>query len=118
LTGWKVDIKGESEAAVSINELFKSEDPDGTEAPVPESSEDGSDQNSQEQALVDAPDSTDAEHQVDTAADAEIKVDADTFEAEMPESLEEKKEVVVDAEENAETLDVDDANDDSDDESE
>ncbi len=103
LTGWKVDIKGESEATVSIDELFKPEDPDETEAPVPESSEDGSDQSSQEQVVVDAPDSTDAEHQANTAGDAEVEVDADTFEAEIPE-----KEVVVDA----------DANDDSDDESE
>ena len=28
LTGWKVDIKGESEATVSINELFKPEEPE------------------------------------------------------------------------------------------
>ena len=110
LTGWKVDIKGESEAAVSIDELFKPEAPDGTE--------DESDQSAQEQVVVDAPDSTDAEHQVDTAADAEVEVDADTFEAEIPERLDADKEVVVDAEENAETLDVADANDGSDDESE
>lgn len=118
LTGWKVDIKGESEATVSIDELFKPEDPDETEAPVPESSEDGSDQSSQEQVVADAPDATDAEYQVDTAADAEVEVDADTFEAEIPEGLDAEEEVVVDAEENAETLDVADANDDSDDESE
>ena len=109
LTGWKVDIKGESEAAVSIDELFKSEDPDGTEAPVPDSSEDGSDQNPQEQALVDAPDSTDE--------DVEVVTDADTVETEMPERLDEESEAVMDAEGNAETLDIADANDDSDDES-
>ena len=108
LTGWKVDIKGESEAAVSIDELFKSETPDGTETPVSERSADGSDQNPQEQLLIDAPDSTDAEQQVDTTED--------TFEAEMPESLDEKKEVVVEAEENAETLDVADPDDDFDEE--
>ena len=73
LTGWKVDIKGESEAAVSIDELFKSEDPDGTDAPVPDNSEDESDQNPQEQALVDALDSTDE--------DVEGVADADTVEA-------------------------------------
>ena len=109
LTGWKVDIKGESEAAVSIDELFKSEDTDGTDAPVPDSSEDGSDQNPQEQALVDAPDSTDE--------DVKVEADADAVEAEMPERLDEESEAVVDAEGNAETLDVADANDDSDDES-
>ena len=109
LTGWKVDIKGESEAAVSIDELFKSEDPDGTDASVPDSAEDGSDQNLQEQALVDAPDSTDE--------DVEVEADADTVEAERPKRLDEESEAVVDAEGNAETLDVADANDDSDDES-
>ena len=109
LTGWKVDIKGESEAAVSIDELFKSEDTDETDAPVPESSEDGSDQNLQEQALVDAPDSTDE--------DVKGEADADTVKAEVPERLDEESEAVVDAEGNAETLDVAGANDDSDDES-
>ena len=109
LTGWKVDIKGESEAAVSIDELFKSEDPDGTDASVPDSAEDGSDQNPQEQTLVDAPDSTDE--------DVEVEADADTVEAERPKRLDEESEAVVDAEGNAETLDVADANDDSDDES-
>lgn len=109
LTGWKVDIKGESEAAVSIDELFKSEDPDGTDAPVPDSSEDGSDQNPQEQALVDAPDSTDEA--------VKVEADADIVEAEVPERLDEESEAVVDAEGNAETLEVADANDDSDDES-
>ena len=98
LTGWKVDIKGESEAAVSIDELFKSEDTDETDAPVPDSSEDGSDQNPQEQALVDAPDSTDE--------DVKWEADADTVKAEVPERLDEESEAVVDAEGNAETLDV------------
>ena len=109
LTGWKVDIKGESEAAVSIDELFKSEDPDGTDASGPDSAEDGSDQNPQEQALVDAPDSTDE--------DVEVEADTDTVEAESPKRLDEESEAVVDAEGNAQTLDVADANDDSDDES-
>ena len=98
LTGWKVDIKGESEATVSIDELFKSEEPDGTDAPVPDSSETGSDQNPQEHALVDAPDST--------GEDVEVEADADTVEAEMPERPDEESGAVVDAERNAETLDV------------
>ena len=46
-----------------------------------------------------------------------IKVDAEAVEAKMPERLDEESEAVVDAEGNAETLDVADANDDSDDES-
>ena len=82
LTGWKVDIKGESEAAVSIDELFKSEDPDATEAPVPDSSDDS------------------------TNEDVEVEADANTVETEMPERLDEESETVVDAEGNAETLDV------------
>lgn len=98
LTGWKVDIKGESEATVSIDELFKSEEPDGTDATVPDSSEAGSDQNPQEQALVDTPDSIGEE--------VEVEADADTVEAEMSERLDEESEAVVDAEGNAETLDV------------
>ena len=98
LTGWKVDIKGESEATVSIDELFKSEEPDGTDAPVPDSSETESDQNPQGQALVDTPDSIGEE--------VEVEADADTVEAEMPERLDEESEAVVDAEGNAETLDV------------
>ncbi len=106
LTGWKVDIKGESEATVSIDELFKSEDPDKTETQVTHSSEDG------EEAIVDTPDSTENEHHVDSAAD--VAVGADTFEAEVLEPPDEKSETIVDAEENSETLDVADANDDSD----
>ena len=45
-------------------------------APVPDSSEAGSDQNPQEQALVDTPDSIGEE--------VEVEADADTVEAEMP----------------------------------
>ena len=106
LTGWKVDIKGESEATVSIDELFKSEAPDKTEAQGTHSSEDG------EEAIVDTPDSTENEHHVDSAEDA--AVDADTFEAEVLEPPDEESETIVDAEENSETLDLADANDDSD----
>lgn len=82
LTGWKVDIKGESEATVSINELFKSEDPDETEAQVTDRSADG------DAAVADTPDSTETEHHVDSAEGI--------------------------AQENSKTLDVADANDDSD----
>lgn len=106
LTGWKVDIKGESEATVSIDELFKSETPDKTEAQVTDRSKDG------EEAVIDTPDSTKSEHHVDSAED--VEVDADTFEAEVLEPLDEESETIVDAEENSETLDVADANDDSD----
>lgn len=102
LTGWKVDIKGESEATVSIDELFKSEAPDETEAQVTDNSEGGSDQNSQEGVIADTPDSTGTE------------VNADTFAAEALKPLDEESETTVDAEENSEMLDVADANDDFD----
>ena len=106
LTGWKVDIKGESEATVSIDELFKSEAPDKTEAQVTDRSKDG------EETVVDTPDSRESEHHVDSAED--VEVNADTFEAEVLEPLDEESETIVDAEENSETLDVADVNDDSD----
>jgi N utilization substance protein A len=106
LTGWKVDIKGESEATVSIDELFKSEAPDKTEAQVTDGSEDG------EEAVVDTPDSTESESHVDSAEN--VEVEADTFEAEVLEPLDEESETIVGAEETPETLDVADANDDSD----
>ena len=77
LTGWKVDIKGESEDTVSINELFKSEEPE---------------------QIADSPDENVHENQQkQTATDVQLvdgsPVDTDTFETET-------------AEENAEPLDA------------
>ena len=112
LTGWKVDIKGESEATVSIDDLFKSEDPDETETQVTDSSEERANQSSQKEAIADTPDSTDTEHHVDAAA--AVEVEADAFEAETAVPLDEEKETIVDAEEDAEKLDVADANNESD----
>ena len=57
LTGWKVDIKGESEAAVSINELFK-----------PDPSEETS-----EEAAVNLEENTD-NTEVETGQDEEVSV--------------------------------------------
>lgn len=81
LTGWKVDIKGESEDTVSINELFKPEGSDETPEQTPDNQEKDNqeehlDQNLQEQATADVPDSTE---------DVEIDPDADAFETEAAE---------------------------------
>ena len=81
LTGWKVDIKGESEDTVSINELFKPEGSDETPEQAPDNQEKDNqeehlDQNLQEQATADVPDSTE---------DVEIDPDADAFETEAAE---------------------------------
>lgn len=79
LTGWKVDIKGESEASVSIDELFKPEDSDDTDAQTSDS---------EEQETVDASDSTEAEHVVDLVGDVEI--DAEGVAAEEVETSDEE----------------------------
>ena len=89
LTGWKVDIKGESEASVSIDELFKPENSDNTDAQTSDSQEESPDQSLQEQETVDAPDSTEAEQVVDLAEGVEIDADSDTVEAEVVETSDE-----------------------------
>ena len=86
LTGWKVDIKGESEASVSIDELFKPENSDNTDAQTSDSQEENPDQSPQEQETVDAPDSTETEQVVDLAEGVEIDADADDFDTEETES--------------------------------
>ncbi len=89
LTGWKVDIKGESEASVSIDELFKPENSDNTDAQTSDSQEESPDQSLQEQETVDAPDSTEAEQVVDLVEGVEIDADSDTVEAEVVETSDE-----------------------------
>ena len=100
LTGWKVDIKGESEVTVSINELFKPEEPDKKDDDALDSPEDGPEENLEEQT-ADAPNSMDADHSVDSAEDVEVDVDVDadvdTAEVEVLETSDE---------ENSETLDI------------
>ena len=93
LTGWKVDIKGESEAAVSINELFKPEAPetDETDEQLLDSPEDSADENLEEQT-AETPDVTDA--------------DVETAEVEASETPDEQDKLSVDSEEAVETLDV------------
>ena len=93
LTGWKVDIKGESEAAVSINELFKPEAPDSDEADeqLLESPEESTDENLEEQT-AETPDVMDA--------------DVETAEVEASETPDAQDNLLVDSEEVVETPDV------------
>ena len=106
LTGWRVDIKGESEDTVSINELFKPEDPNKTDEKASDSQEESPDQILQEQETADVPDSTDTEQVVDLAADVEINSDADAVKSEETANPAEDSESVVDSEDDAEVLDT------------
>ena len=90
LTGWKVDIKGESEDPVSMNGLFKPEDSDKTDAQASGSQEESPDQSLQEQETADVPDSTEVEQVVDLAEDVEGDSDADVVETEGAESPDEE----------------------------
>ena len=106
LTGWKVDIKGESEASVSIDGLFKPEDPDTTDEKDPDSQENSPDQGPQEQETATASDPTEAEQVVDLAADVEIDSGADAVENAEMESPAADNEPVTDSETDAEVLDT------------
>ncbi|MYB95939.1 transcription termination/antitermination protein NusA [Candidatus Poribacteria bacterium] len=111
LTGWKVDIKGESEATVSINELFKPEEPETVEAAelILDSPEKRVDENSEEQT-ADTPDPTAVE---------DVEVDTAEVEAsETPDTPDTEESLLTSSEENIETLDVTAENDDLDTESE
>ncbi|MCE2413555.1 transcription termination/antitermination protein NusA [Candidatus Poribacteria bacterium] len=92
LTGWKVDIKGESEDTVSINELFKPEDSDDTSEQVSDSEEESPDQSLPEQETADVPDSAEAEQVVELSADVEIDAHADAVEIEVAEGPDAEKE--------------------------
>lgn len=99
LTGWKVDIKGESEAAVSINELFKPEEPDPDVAAeqVLDNPEEETGENIEEQT-ADTPDPMDPD-------EAEVDTVVDTAEVEASETSDEQDNLLVSSEENIETLD-------------
>lgn len=90
LTGWKVDIKGESEDTVSINELFKPDGPDETSEHGLDSQEESPDQSLPKQETADVQDSTETEQIVDASEDFEIDSDAETIETERSESLDEE----------------------------
>ncbi len=102
LTGWKVDIKGESEDTVSINELFKPDDSDTTDENASGSEKESPDQSLPEQETTDASDPTESEQVVDLAADVEINSDADAVESEETENPAEDSEPVMDATEDVE----------------
>ena len=79
LTGWKVDIKGESETTVSIDELFKpveEEKPDVAAESPPDTSEEDADAST----LTNESDATGSQQVVSSAEDDQE--DADGFEAE------------------------------------
>ena len=86
LTGWKVDIKGESEATVSIDELFKpvqeEKNPDATAKGPP----DTSDEDANVSTPTEVSDTTDSEQLVSSAEDVQEEVDAESFEAEAAET--------------------------------
>lgn len=105
LTGWKVDIKGESEATVSINELFKPEEQgsDEVDEPMLTTPEEGTDENIEEQT-ADTHDPMDAK-------DVEVDTDVDPAEVEASETSDEEG-LLISSEENIETLDVTAENDD------
>ena len=87
LTGWKVDIKGESEAALSINDLFKPEIPDSEDAAeiIPDTPEEATDENITEniaEQIVDTPEPIYTE-------DVQVDTDVETAEVELSETPDE-----------------------------
>ena len=82
LTGWKVDIKGESEATVSIDELFKpvegEENPDVPDEDLQDTSEEGADVST----LTEESDTTDSEELASSAEDVQEDADTEGFETE------------------------------------
>ena len=112
LTGWKVDIKGESEATVSINELFKPEEPEADKAdeqPI-DSPEESTNENPEAQ-IPDTPEVMDAE-------DVKVDAGAEAAEVKAPETSDAESNLPVDSEEDSETLDQTAEDDDFDFESE
>ena len=106
LTGWRVDIKGESEASVSIDGLFKPEDSNKTDEKASDSQEESPDQILQEQETADVPDSTDTEQVVDLADAVEGDSDADAVETKGAEGSDDESASVVDSEDDAEGRDA------------
>ena len=106
LTGWKVDIKGESEASVSIDGLFKPEDSNKTDEKASDSQEESPDQILQEPETADVPDSTDTEQVVDLADAVEGDSDADAVETKGAEGSDDESASVVDSEDDAEGRDA------------
>ena len=106
LTGWKVDIKGESEETVSIDELFKPETPEQTT----DTPDEDTNENIQEQPVADVVDATDADH----VEDVEVDTDTKALEAEASETSDETDASVGNSEADTESLDTTDNTDDFD----
>ena len=100
LTGWKVDIKGESEATLSIDELFKPEAPDADKGDehLLDNPEKGTDENLEKQT-ADTPQAMDVEA-------SEKDADVETPEVEASEALDAENNPLADSEEDIEVLDV------------
>ena len=106
LTGWKVDIKGESEETVSIDELFKPDTPEQTT----DTTDEDTNENIQEQPVANVVDATDAEH----VEDVEVDTDTDALEAEASETSDETDASVGNSEADTESIDTTDNTDDFD----
>lgn len=100
LTGWKVDIKGESEAAVSIDELFK---PDPSEE-TPEEAAVNLEENTDniETQTEDADDTTTFEQSIDSETVVETEIEIDSPEPEV-ETGQDEEVSVIGSEKDAET---------------
>ena len=86
LTGWKVDIKGESEATVSIDELFKPVEEEDNSDATAEGSPDTSDEDANVSTPTEVSDTTDSEELMSSAEDVQEEVDAESLEAEAAEA--------------------------------
>ena len=86
LTGWKVDIKGESEATVSIDELFKPVEEEDNSDATAEGSPDTSDEDANVSTPTEVSDTTDSEELMSSAEDVQEEVGAESLEAEAAEA--------------------------------
>ena len=106
LTGWKVDIKGESEATVSIDEIFKpvtdEENPDITVEHPSDISSEERDHGNAITAESDTTGSEGSEQLIDATENIQEDVDAEGLETEAAEALSENS-TVADSGENTET---------------
>ncbi len=100
LTGWKVDIKGESEAAVSIDELFKPEPSEETAEEAAVNLEENTDNIETQTENVD--DTTTFEQSINSETVVETETEIDNPEIEV-ETGQDEEASVISSEEDAET---------------
>ena len=83
LTGWKVDIKGESEATVSIDEIFKPDTAEDTPDTVAEHPSDASSEaGNHDNKITDESDTAGSEQLIDATENVEKGVDTEGLETE------------------------------------